>query len=279
MDWISHVKGEFPSPDFVPQALLIEGGFPEDREEVAFAVAGYLLCSGENPPCGECRDCSQVNRGLHTSLNVVSDEEGEIKIDSVRRVMGEVSLKGFQGGRRVVLIHPADRMNRNSANALLKILEEPPVGVHFVLTCGSKGSLPVTIISRCILLRIPYPERSAFSTLDAGGVVYSASELVDALVRSDAAFIEEFSNVFRDEAVARRGILFLRSFLLALLELSTGSKRGIIEIECDEGKARKLASFPSRLREIYDTLAPLEDVRKGVDRAFLVRVALCSLLA
>ena len=76
-----------------------------------------------------------------------------ITIDEVRRLKGFFGLSAADGGRRVVIVDSADEMNINAANALLKVLEEPPTDTFLLLVCHQPARLLPTILSRCRTLR------------------------------------------------------------------------------------------------------------------------------
>ena len=78
----------------------------------------------------------------------------EIVVDDVRAVAGFLRLTPAEGGWRVVIVDGAEHLNRNAANALLKVLEEPPPRAVLLLTCAAPGRLLPTIRSRCRLLRL-----------------------------------------------------------------------------------------------------------------------------
>ena len=78
---------------------------------------------------------------------------GEIVVDDVRRIADFLHLTPAEGGWRVVVVDGADELNRNAANALLKVLEEPPPRALLLLVCAAAGRLLPTIRSRCRRLR------------------------------------------------------------------------------------------------------------------------------
>jgi DNA polymerase-3 subunit delta' len=86
-----------------------------------------------------------------------SAERPVIKVDQVRDLAGELVLSGQHSHRRVAIIDPADRLNLQAANSLLKTLEEPAAGVVLLLVAGRPGRLPATIRSRCQSLSLPVP--------------------------------------------------------------------------------------------------------------------------
>lgn len=81
----------------------------------------------------------------------------QIKIEQVRELAGFLNVGSHRGRLRVALVHPADDMNENAANALLKGLEEPPAGAVFILVSHRPSRLLPTIRSRCVALPVPIP--------------------------------------------------------------------------------------------------------------------------
>lgn len=141
-------------------ALLLSGRPGTGTDSLAEAFARERLCetdTGEAPerPCGTCRSCLLLAADSHPDLKRVGPlEEGKaIVIDQIRELTDYYALKPHYNRGKVTLIHPADRMNRAAANALLKVLEEPPPGALLILVCDRFSALPMTIRSRCV--RIP----------------------------------------------------------------------------------------------------------------------------
>lgn len=140
----------------MPQALLLMGPRHVRVAEFARRLVWELLCQAADP-CGQCAACHLLNAGNHPDfLDIFPDTKGGlIKIDQIRGLQEEVYLSPKCGNRRVILIDPADKMNEACANALLKILEEPPKAVHFILVVEQLGTLPATIMSRCSQMVFP----------------------------------------------------------------------------------------------------------------------------
>jgi DNA polymerase-3 subunit delta' len=87
----------------------------------------------------------------------------QISVDQVRGLADFIGMSAHQGGRRVVVIYPAEAMNPNAANALLKNLEEPPQGLLFILVAHKPQQLLPTILSRCLSFVLPAPEVASAS--------------------------------------------------------------------------------------------------------------------
>lgn len=144
----------------MPHALLVHGTAGSGQSALAVWAACLVLCDrSEIAPCGACPGCVLFRAGNHPDLHVLAPEEGarEIKVDQVRELCGRLTLTSYRSGFKVGIIDPADRMNRNSFNALLKTLEEPPKETMLVLAAARIDLMPATIGSRCQRLRIPTP--------------------------------------------------------------------------------------------------------------------------
>lgn len=142
----------------LPHALLLTG--PQGVGKGAFArhLAQSLLCEqcdANGEPCGQCRACLLYRAGNHPDVDLVAPLEGKknISVDQVREIGQYLSLKSQYGGHKVVVLAPAETMNVNSANSLLKTLEEPTSGTVLILVTHRPAQLPATIRSRCQEIR------------------------------------------------------------------------------------------------------------------------------
>jgi DNA polymerase-3 subunit delta' len=146
----------------LPHALLLTGLPGLGKGTLADAIAGQLLCAAaslESGPCGRCTACAQLGAGTHPDYIKVELEEDAsvIKVDQIRSLSEKLFLSSHQGGYKVVVLDPADRMNINAANSLLKTLEEPSDNTVLVLVCERPSQLPATVRSRCQQLRVEVP--------------------------------------------------------------------------------------------------------------------------
>ncbi|GBQ14971.1 DNA/RNA helicase domain-containing protein [Swaminathania salitolerans] len=139
-------------------AWMIHGRAGTGRTCFAFDAARLLL-NGTDP---DSRSARQISAGSHPNLLVIRrrmDEKRkkmrqEIVIDDVRPVQDFLHHTAADGRWRVVIVDDAETLNRSAANALLKLLEEPPEDAVFLLTCPSPSSLLPTLRSRCRLLAL-----------------------------------------------------------------------------------------------------------------------------
>ncbi|HWF98135.1 MAG TPA: DNA polymerase III subunit delta' [Steroidobacteraceae bacterium] len=141
-------------------ALLIHEAPGAGGEWLARWAARMVLCSHpREAPCERCPACQRAAQGQHPDLMMVRPLEAstQIRIEQVRELSAELALTAHQGGYKVGILSPADSMNRFSANALLKTLEEPPQGTLLILVATQPSRLPATILSRCQRVRVRAP--------------------------------------------------------------------------------------------------------------------------
>lgn len=149
----------------LPQALLLTGREHIGKSQLALALSRLLLCSRPDGMlnCGRCHACELSAQGNHGDFRWVEPMESSrvIKIEQVREMVRFTNTKAGLGSRKVIVLAPADRMNVNAFNALLKPLEEPAKDTYLILVCNQMQSVPPTIRSRCHLLRLATPDADA----------------------------------------------------------------------------------------------------------------------
>ena len=173
----------------LPHAILLHGPRGVGKLALAERMAQMLLCEHADAarrPCGSCDGCRWYLAGNHPDFRRLEpeaiakeppqmEEEGEegadsparrtkqpsivIKIEQVRELAGFLNLRSHRGALRVALVHPAEDLYPNAANALLKGLEEPPLGAIFILVSHRPARLLPTIRSRCVAIPVPIPPR------------------------------------------------------------------------------------------------------------------------
>lgn len=192
----------------LPHALLLHGGRGIGKCQLMKAFAQLLLCESpaDTAPCGRCAGCQLLAADNHPDLRWLTpaasmpdrddaevNDDGaqaaskaakpsrEIVIDQVRKTSDFLSISSHRGGRRVVLLFPAEALNAPAANALLKVLEEPPPGAVFLAVSDQLDAVLPTILSRCVLLRAPIPSPAqALQWLRSVGVDRAEAKLAEA---------------------------------------------------------------------------------------------------
>ena len=166
----------------IPHAYLFLGPDGVGRKKTALEFAKALNCQspGDAGPCDHCLSCQKVEHGSHPDVQLVDfsyqarlenkdiEKQKTLKIDTIRALQHEVSLKPTEGKWKVFIIEPAEKITLDAANCLLKTLEEPPQWTVLILLARHRENLPSTIVSRTQILRFkPLPEKEIAAFLSA----------------------------------------------------------------------------------------------------------------
>ncbi len=151
----------------VPHAVLLSGPASVGKQALALDLAAGLLCTGAtgaDRPCRACRSCRMVEHGNHPDIHRVDPEGpgGQVRIGNshhpepgtVRWLASQLALLAVEAGGRLAIIRDAHRMNDDAQSALLKTLEEPPVGATIILCADDEERLLPTVRSRCARIRL-----------------------------------------------------------------------------------------------------------------------------
>lgn len=143
-------------------AYIFDGEKGSGKEDVMQFFVKLLLCEMpiENVPCETCRNCKRVDSGNHPNIRYIEPDGQNIKIDQIRELLAEMTMKGFEEGRKIYVLKHADKLNNASANTLLKFLEEPDGDVTAILMTEKIQSILPTIRSRCQHLKFSNIPRS-----------------------------------------------------------------------------------------------------------------------
>ena len=171
------------APQRLPHALLLTGSAGLGKHAFGLHLAQWLLCAQPTPTgaCGDCHGCRLYRAGSHPDLTHIRPlEEGKAILIVPIRALGEfLHLTPHIAAHKVVILAPAEAMNLNAANALLKLLEEPPAGSYLILVGTQLGRLAATIRSRCTRVEFRRPTRGqGLAWLQAQGLNPSAAELL-----------------------------------------------------------------------------------------------------
>jgi DNA polymerase-3 subunit delta' len=214
-DW-SHLNQQLAAGK-LPHALLLVGNQYTGKTRLAMALSRLLLChqSANGLNCGHCHACQLSASGSHGDFRWLQPEEKSrvIKIDQVRSVVEFTNKTASLGQRKVVVLAPADSMNVNAANALLKSLEEPAADTYLLLVCHRLHSLPATIRSRCQIQKLAVPDaQQCLAWLDQATLDRGRSEQLLALadgrpLLAQQLFAEDAADALTRLRLALRGLL------------------------------------------------------------------------
>lgn len=171
--------------DRLPHAIMLAGPKGLGKRHFARVMAYYLLCQSprSESACGRCKSCELNKAATHPDLLVVAPEEAgkAIRVDNIRALVEAQSKTAQQSGYKVVILEPAEAMNPNAANALLKTLEEPAAKTLLILVTDEPSALLPTIRSRCQIRSFAIPPREQslrWLTPLVSGTDYNAKELL-----------------------------------------------------------------------------------------------------
>ncbi|MFQ5575152.1 MAG: DNA polymerase III subunit delta' [Terriglobia bacterium] len=149
---VSFLKGAVTG-ETVSHAYLFAGPPSVGKRTAALVMAAALNCERSGAACGECLDCRKAERMAHPNIQLIEPSGAVISIDQVREVQSGLQLKSVEGRTKVVVLDEIDRTTPPAANALLRVLEEPPADVVFILVSSRLETVMPTIVSRCQLVR------------------------------------------------------------------------------------------------------------------------------
>ncbi len=206
-----------------PHAVLLEGEPGSGAEDLAYQIAMALVCSAPagQRPCRQCSHCRKAQAGSHPDI-WIAEGRGTARsfhVDTVRQIRADAYIKPNEAAGKVYLLLGAQAMSPQAQNALLKVLEEPPPRVTFLLTCPSASALLPTVRSRVQIFSL----EAAGESEEEQALSAQAGEIARAVVaaREDALLfetaplvkdrerlrriLEHLSLIFRDACVRRAG--------------------------------------------------------------------------
>lgn len=248
----------------LPHAVLLKGAQGIGKLDLALSFSQSLLCdapTAQGMACGSCDACRWFEQESHPDFRLVQPDalsnfdeaeekssskkpSREISVDQIRALSGFANFSAHRGGYRVVVVYPAEAMNNNAANSLLKTLEEPTDKLLFLLVTHKPQQLLPTILSRCLAFPVATPTKEAGATwLSQQGVMNPAQ----ALAQTGFAPLQALDWAESGEGAEERAILLeaiRQPSRLDALALAEKLQRGIPVhiIHCLQQWAHDLAS-------------------------------------
>lgn len=170
----------------LPHAIIIDGAKGTGKATLAGIIAKYCVCSGEKRPCGKCSGCIKAEHNSHPDIFVTDgNEPGGLNIETIRRIRSDAYIMPNEAPTKCFLLLNCDKMLAPSQNAFLKILEEPPANVMFVMTVTSANMLLQTVRSRSRIYSLyPPSAEQAAEYVSAHIPDYSYEEILNAAQHS-----------------------------------------------------------------------------------------------
>ena len=219
----ARLKSQLSGASHLPHAILLGGPRGSGRHTLARLLAQAMVCDRPDiAPCGQCLNCRRVAEGIHPDVPPLSAfvsskdrDKKDIVVDTIRNLRNDAFIRPNQAKRKVYLIDPAETMNVNAQNALLKVLEDGPEYASFLLIAENPMALLETIRSRCVCYELTPP----------GGQAERSDLPEDPKVK---AAVERFAAAFREQSE------------LALMEWSVG-------VQNDKLSREQMAQFYERI--------------------------------
>lgn len=211
----------------LPHAYLFLGPDGIGKKRVALNLAKVLNCEGEAglDCCDSCIPCRKIDKGIHPDVSLIEPEGASLKIEQARGAQRDISLKPYEGRKKVYIFDRAERMTEAAENALLKTLEEPTGETLLILVTSSPDSLLPTVLSRTQRIRFdPLSEQELASYLmrirswSAERAKFVASLSGGSLGRALAGEREDLFSL-RDETISSLSSI-LREKICQLLDLA-----------------------------------------------------------
>ena len=135
----------------INHAYLFSGPPGSGKKTLSLLFAQSLNCTGTaEPPCGKCLACRKIADGHHPDLHLVKPRGASLKIEQLREIKAQLYYFPHEGRKKICLLQDTELLTLPAANSLLKVLEEPPGELVFILLSARPWSLPGTVLSRCI---------------------------------------------------------------------------------------------------------------------------------
>ena len=139
----------------VSHAYLFETNGYKNQKELALAFAKMLLCPynySNNKICVNCTQCKNIDKNIFPEIKIIDTDGLWIKKEQLDVLQKEFSEKSILSNKKIYIINHADRLNKSSANSILKFLEEPEENIIAILTTDNMYQMLDTIISRCQII-------------------------------------------------------------------------------------------------------------------------------
>ena len=204
----------------LPHAMILEGPAGSGKAELARWIAKAAVCTGEGErPCGRCSGCMKAAAGAHPDITIAGGGTAarSFHVDTVRQIRSDAYNKPNEAPLRVFLLEGAEAMSEQAQNALLKVFEEPPERVMFILTVTSAVKLLPTVRSRAQIFTLEGEEQPSDTDLALTAAISQAIpasgevmllELTAPLIKDKERFrrvLQQLALLFRDACVLRAG--------------------------------------------------------------------------
>ncbi|MCQ2479654.1 MAG: hypothetical protein MJ120_03355 [Clostridia bacterium] len=262
----------------LPHAIILDRGDYNSRVDFAYFLSAAALCGSDSEiPCGICRDCKKAMGRYHPDISEYEREKNkkEFSVSIVReKIKPSVYVKAGEADGKVCIIKDAETMNASAQNAFLKVLEEPPANVKFILCCDNAGSMLETIRSRATVYSMGEAGNIADEDLQKAKML--AAELAESLMLpTEYEFMAKTGVFEKDRQLITNTLSFLQKIFRDAVLIKSGASAGDYD-----AVSQKSASFftLNNLLKLIDKTNELNDFANKNANLNLLLTRLCSCL-
>lgn len=265
----------------LPHTVILEGGSENDRLGLARLLARVHVCSGESTPCGICSNCIKAQKGVHPDIFEAAATEGNkdaLKVDAVREIRSNAFVYPNEAARRVFILHNMNFANEQAQNALLKILEEPPEYVRFVLTAPVSSALLGTILSRAAVYSLGQQLGDSLNEKHSAACE-KAGRIAKAIVSPNEFDLMRETGVFEKDAELMTLVLGqLRLIFRDAAAKKQSPSAAVLSSSPEQASLLARSLTTAQLVKLIDTVGELERAQAlNANKALLV-TRFCSLM-
>ena len=241
-----------------PHGVLVECQNTVEGEEFARFIANTLVCTGENKPCSTCADCIKAQGKGHPDIFVTDGIKGKSKnftVDAIREIRDDAFVVPNESDKKIYILKNGHNMNEQAQNAILKILEEPPSYVYFIIVTESKSTMLETVLSRVQVFSLLSNEDD-FTEKEAQAV----NGMVKALISVNELALMEQTAIFQKNNQFAKAVLVLLTevFRDALVKKSGFTRKFRFESEtnliCNNLTAKAILQLISACNELIESI-------------------------
>lgn len=253
-------------------AYIIEGAKGVGKLDFALYAASVLMCRSKDKPCGVCPQCKKVISKAHPDMWILGTDK-PCAVADARRIIKDAYLVPNDGDKKVYIIASADKSNRQTQNAMLKILEEPPASVVFFLLAERKDLLLATVKSRCQTITLAGMEESEILEVLRSKYPRKPIDVLEEAARLSGRSLGEAEALLGKDSVAEmnRAAEFIESYF-------GGTDRYSLYVSVLKGKQKRESNLLF-LSLVHGAFADILRVKCGVARCNVLTVQQAAVYA
>ncbi|MBQ8014732.1 MAG: hypothetical protein IJ264_00940 [Clostridia bacterium] len=262
-----------------PHAVILEGGSSQERMSLAKKTAAALICSsGGIVPCGICAACKKAAADSHADILVysVEDKPKAFKVDIVREIRAKAYVVPNEADRKVFILENSHTMGVEGQNAILKILEEPPAYVNFILLCSSKSGFLPTVLSRSAVYNLGQSASVENDDFPREEIVAAAKGIAAAVTATDDLEIIKAAAVFeKNQKLLRAALPVIQEIFAQALRTKYSAEEEIAEFGALPAELAAKLSRRSLLSLTECTDSLMNSIKLNANHNLMV-TALCT---